>query len=240
MFTADTLMNRNHSKASSRGRFGSPGDSAKPSQCDQYRANNPPMWFLLLCGCCEYFRIARWSIPEGRLVNDVEPLLHRQSTERWAESDFRTLLSLKTWAVSIKCLSPKGTSEEAVSKKKKNPTSRILWLYRGQDVGICTWGKSERRERLRLRRVNNTAAGHGWAAEGFFLRKEPKVKAEPSLRSCHSQYASLISTCLDPMHNVVCKRCRKTHLSKVKLFSLLYFQLLSAHVTSLHIPEDEE
>lgn len=173
-----------------------PRDSAKPSQCDQYRANNPPMWFLLLCGCCEYFRITRWSIPEGRLVNDVEPLLHRQSTERWAESDFRTFLSLKTWAVSIKSLSPKGTSEEAVSKKKKQ-TSRILWLYRGQDMGICTWGKSERRETLRLRRGNNIAAGHGWAAEGFFLRKEPKVKAELSLRSCHSQYASLISTCPD-------------------------------------------
>lgn len=126
MFTADTLMNRNHSKASSRGRFGSPGDSAKPSQCDQCRANNPPMWFLLLCGCCEYFRITRWSIPEGRLVNDVEPLLHRQSTERWAESDFRTFLSLKTWAVSIKSLSPKGASEEAVSKKKKNFSDSLI------------------------------------------------------------------------------------------------------------------
>lgn len=151
MFTADTLMNRNHSKASFRGRFGSPGDSAKPSQCDQYRANNPPMWFLLLCGCCEYFRITRWSIPEGRLVNDVEPLLHRQSTERWAESDFRTFLSLKTWAVSIKCLSPKGTSEEAVSKKKKkllgffDYTEDKTWEYaregRVKEEKHCGWGE---------------------------------------------------------------------------------------------------
>lgn len=92
-------------------------------------------------------------------------------------------------------------------------------------MGICTWGKSERRETLRLRRVNNIAAGHGWAAEGFFLRKEPKVKAEPSLRSCHSQYASLISTCLDPMHNVVCKRCRKTHFVQGKVvFSFFTFK----------------
>lgn len=44
----------------------------------KYRENNSPLWFLLLCGCREYFRIMRWSIPEGRLVNDGEPLVHRQ------------------------------------------------------------------------------------------------------------------------------------------------------------------
>lgn len=43
----------------------------------------------------------------------------------------------------------------------------ILQRTRHGNMHVSVW----------LRRVNNIAAGHSWAAEPFFLRKEPKVKA---------------------------------------------------------------
>lgn len=88
-------------------------------------------------------------------------------------------------------------------------------------------------EKEGLKRAKHTAAGHGRAARGFCFRKEPKVKVELWLRSCHSQYVSLISACLD-LRRVSCVKD-----VQVNLDFWLSFQILVPHMTSLHIPGDE-
>lgn len=121
---SDHLMNVNHSRSLPLDSLRA--HSIKPLQQYRYRKQLPYV-FLLLWECCEYFRIMRWSIPEGWLVNDVEPeyrLRGEMDRVKFVDSP----LSLKTWSVSTTCLSPKGTVLRSFIPQKLF-TFRVYWCH---------------------------------------------------------------------------------------------------------------